>query len=35
MFLEDIENKRDIPWDSLVFLTGTITYGGRVSDDLD
>lgn len=35
MFLEEVESKKDIPWDSLVFLTGTITYGGRVSDELD
>lgn len=24
-----------IPWDSILFLTGKITYGGRVTDDLD
>lgn len=28
-------HKRDIPWDSLFFLTGTITYGGRVTDSND
>ena len=35
MFLTDIEDKSEIPWDSIIFLTGFITYGGRITDDLD
>ena len=35
MFLRDIETKEEIPWESVIFLTGDITYGGRVTDDLD
>ncbi len=35
MFLIDIENKDQIPWDSIIFLTGYITYGGRITDNLD
>jgi len=35
MFLRDIEDKSEIPWDSIIFLTGFITYGGRITDDLD
>ncbi len=35
MFLKDIEDKSEIPWDSIIFLTGYITYGGRITDDLD
>lgn len=35
MFLVDVNNKNDIPWESIIFLTGQITYGGRVTDDLD
>lgn len=27
--------KEEIPWDSITFLTGYITYGGRITDDLD
>lgn len=35
MFMDKIENRAEIPWDSLVFLAGMITYGGRVTDDQD
>lgn len=35
MFFKDIDQRNLIPWDSLLFLTGVITYGGRVTDDLD
>ncbi len=31
IFLED----GDIPWDALTFITGEITYGGRVTDAWD
>jgi dynein heavy chain len=30
-----IEGKNQVPWDSILFLSGTITYGGRVTDNLD
>ncbi len=35
MFMIGIEGKNQVPWDSILFLTGTITYGGRVTDSLD
>lgn len=35
MFMDKVENRSDIPWDSLVFLSGMITYGGRVTNDQD
>lgn len=35
MFLIGIEGKNFVPWDSILFLTGTITFGGRVTDSLD
>ncbi len=28
-------NKQEIPWESIHFLIGTITYGGRVTDNND
>ena len=30
-----LEEQEDIPWDALIFVIGHITYGGRVTDDLD
>lgn len=33
--LKDLKDPSDIPWESLVYLTGTINYGGRVTDDQD
>lgn len=30
-----LEEQEDIPWDALLFVIGHITYGGRVTDDLD
>ena len=32
MFLDDQD---DIPWDAMLFITGHINYGGRVTDDWD
>jgi len=30
-----LEDQEEIPWESLLFVIGEITYGGRVTDDLD
>lgn len=30
-----LENNDDIPWEALLFVTGHINYGGRVTDDQD
>ena len=35
MFIEPIQSQKEIKWDSIKFLIGSITYGGRVTDDID
>jgi len=33
--LKIIEGVQPIPWDTIVYLTGQINYGGRVTDEWD
>ena len=35
LMVEGTNHKKEIPWESLFFLTGVITYGGRVTDNQD
>ena len=35
LMVEGAQNKKEIPWESIFFLTGVITYGGRVTDNQD
>ena len=30
-----IEEQEQLPWEALIFVTGQITYGGRVTDEQD
>lgn len=34
-YMSAVTKKEEIPWHSINFLTGSITYGGRITDDLD